>query len=254
MVRFMERTGQGDGAVGPDADRSVIAEAEHGEMPRYDTVVRVTFALLVVAACDRTPPEPRPAAPRPVAVDAATAAPTVAVDAEIARHAPPPGASDEHPVLTGECRGDDCAPGPIAPGGDLQAQIEAAKASAATVRVGGGGAATGTLALEVATTESATSLTADAVATKIRGAYQAGMRRCYQEALKRSPTLAGKVGLSFEVNESGRLPGPDASGFDPGVDTCLEGQMKNWTFTRPEDTDGNPTTASFTLALVLSPR
>lgn len=97
------------------------------------------------------------------------------------------------------------------------------------------------------------SLTPDAVLRKIMSAYMGGLKRCHKDLLKTDPTARGKVKLAFSVNESGRLVSPKASGFNSGLDSCIEGLMANWRFDVPKDSEGEPTEASFEIALQLVP-
>jgi outer membrane biosynthesis protein TonB len=97
------------------------------------------------------------------------------------------------------------------------------------------------------------SLTPDAVLRKILGAYMSGLKRCHKDLLKKDPTARGKVKLAFTVNESGRTVSPKASGFNPDLDQCIEGLMNSWRFDVPKDSDGDPTEASFEIALQLVP-
>jgi outer membrane biosynthesis protein TonB len=97
------------------------------------------------------------------------------------------------------------------------------------------------------------SLTPDAVLRKILGAYMSGLKRCHKDLLKKDPTARGKVKLAFSVNESGRVTSPNASGFNGELDQCIEGLMANWRFDVPKDSDGEPTEASFEIALQLVP-
>ena len=97
------------------------------------------------------------------------------------------------------------------------------------------------------------SLTPDMVYRKIMSAYLAGIKRCQKQILLRDPTARGKVKLAFTVNESGRVVSPKATGFDPELDSCVTGLMGNWRFDIPKDSDGEPTDASFEIALQLVP-
>jgi hypothetical protein len=97
------------------------------------------------------------------------------------------------------------------------------------------------------------SLTPDMVYRKIMSAYLAGIKRCQKQILLRDPTARGKVKLAFTVNESGRTVSPKATGFDPELDGCITGLMGNWRFDIPKDADGEPTDASFEIALQLVP-
>ncbi len=97
------------------------------------------------------------------------------------------------------------------------------------------------------------SLTPDAVLRKIMNAYMSGLKRCHKDLLKTDPTARGKVRLNFTVNESGRAVSPKATGFNDSLDSCVEGLMGNWRFDVPKDGDGEPTEASFEIALQLVP-
>lgn len=94
-----------------------------------------------------------------------------------------------------------------------------------------------------------TSLTPDVVLAKIQRAYLAGLQRCYAQALRDDPALAGKLALSFTVSESGRVSGAQASGLDRDVDVCVEHLMMSWRFAIPHDVHGEPTDADFHISL-----
>jgi hypothetical protein len=96
-------------------------------------------------------------------------------------------------------------------------------------------------------------LNADAVLAKIMSAYMAGLKRCHKEALKTDPNARGKVVLKFTVNESGRVVSPSAKGFDSTLDACIRGRMESWRFAEPKDKDGDPTDATFQIALAMQP-
>jgi hypothetical protein len=96
-------------------------------------------------------------------------------------------------------------------------------------------------------------LNADAVLAKIMSAYMAGLKRCHKETLKTDPSARGKVVLKFTVNESGRVVSPSAKGFDATLDACIRGRMESWRFAEPKDKDGDPTDATFQIALALQP-
>jgi len=100
-------------------------------------------------------------------------------------------------------------------------------------------------------TPDVTTLTPAMVLAKIQGAYMSGLTRCYQNGLKQSATLAGKVAISFTVNESGRVVDAHATGVGAGVDGCIANVMGAWTFPVPKE-DGDATEASFSVALQLT--
>jgi len=102
-------------------------------------------------------------------------------------------------------------------------------------------------------TGDASSLSPEAVLSKIQSVYMAGLKRCYREFLKKDASARGKVTLSLTVNESGRAVKGAAHGFASEVDECITGQMSTWRFPIPKDKDGEATDASFEIALQLVP-
>jgi outer membrane biosynthesis protein TonB len=149
-------------------------------------------------------------------------------------------------------------------GSDLAAQIDAIRNSGKHVTTGsaGGGAAgqpapapapspAGRAQLSRQHTDGGSSLTLDAVAAKILSAYMAGIKRCYHHRLKQDPKARGRVALELEVGEAGRVTRHDARGFDASIDACIEQFMPSWRFPVPKDKAGEPTAASFGLALEL---
>jgi hypothetical protein len=102
-------------------------------------------------------------------------------------------------------------------------------------------------------TGDASSLSPDAVLSKIQSVYMAGLKRCYREYLKKDASARGKVTLSLTVNETGRAVKGAAHGFASEVDECIGTLMSTWRFPIPKDKDGEPTDASFEIALQLVP-
>ncbi len=98
-----------------------------------------------------------------------------------------------------------------------------------------------------------TTLTPDAVLSKIQTAYMAGLKRCYKEYLKKDASARGKVMLSLTINETGRTTKGAAHGFAGEVDECISGLMGSWRFPIPHDKDGDATEASFQIGLQLVP-
>ncbi|HEX2686616.1 MAG TPA: hypothetical protein VHN14_08360 [Kofleriaceae bacterium] len=96
-------------------------------------------------------------------------------------------------------------------------------------------------------------LTPDLVLNKIQTAYMAGLKRCYREFLKKDASARGKITLSLTVNETGRTVKGSAHGFAGEVDECIGNLMSGWRFPIPTDKDGEPTEASFAIALQLVP-
>jgi uncharacterized protein YndB with AHSA1/START domain len=96
-------------------------------------------------------------------------------------------------------------------------------------------------------------LTPDAVLSKIQSAYMAGLKRCYKEFLKKDASARGKVTLSLTINETGRTVKGAAKGFSGEVDECIGTLMSGWRFPIPKDKEGDPTEASFAITLQLVP-
>jgi hypothetical protein len=96
-----------------------------------------------------------------------------------------------------------------------------------------------------------TTLRPDDVMRKIRDVYMTGLKACHKALLKRDPSAGGTVSLKFTVGPTGRVTRVKASGFDPGVDSCIETRAQAWRFGVPKDSDGEPTDATFRISLVL---
>jgi hypothetical protein len=94
-------------------------------------------------------------------------------------------------------------------------------------------------------------LTPDLVLDKIQGAYMTGLQRCYRKGLVGDASLTGRVSISFTVDSHGALTDPEATGLTSQVDACISAQMQAWRFPFPRDKDGEPTEASFHVALAL---
>jgi hypothetical protein len=92
----------------------------------------------------------------------------------------------------------------------------------------------------------------DDVVTKIRTTYMGGLQRCYKKALGPQPTLAGKVTLSFELSEKGKVGDRTARGVDDGFEDCVEGLMTRWSFTPVVDKDGDPMELDIDVTLQLA--
>lgn len=98
-----------------------------------------------------------------------------------------------------------------------------------------------------------TTLRPEDVLRRIQQIYMDGLKRCHRELLKRDPSAGGTVTLRFAVGETGRVVRVKASGFDEGVDRCIEQRAEAWRFGVPKDEDGEPTSAEFKISLVLQP-
>jgi len=114
-------------------------------------------------------------------------------------------------------------------------------------------APTGRITVSEKSSDDDTTLSPDAVLGKIMSTYMTRIKRCYTDHLKKDASARGKVALSFTVNASGRVVTPNAKGFAPEVDSCIEALMGAWTFPKPTDKDGDATDASFSITLQLVP-
>jgi len=81
--------------------------------------------------------------------------------------------------------------------------------------------------------------------------YKAGVKFCYDNALKKTPQLNGKITLQMDIAASGRITtlnvASDSIGNLP-LQKCIRAQVQNWRFAK---VDGG--TVRFTLPLVFSP-
>jgi outer membrane biosynthesis protein TonB len=98
-----------------------------------------------------------------------------------------------------------------------------------------------------------TTLRPEDVLRRIQQIYMDGLKRCHRDLLKRDSAAGGTVTLRFAVGETGRVVRVKASGFDEGVDRCIEQRAEAWRFGVPKDEDGEPTSAEFKISLVLQP-
>jgi hypothetical protein len=174
------------------------------------------------------------------------------------------------------------------PGGDLNQQIAEVKESGKGVGVGGGAgrgsregdsrvgtgkgpningpggtevaggpkvekAPTGRISVSEKQGGEDTTLSPDAVLSKIQNAYMAGLKRCYKNYLVKDASARGKVTLSLTINETGRTVKGAAHGFAGEVDECITAQMGSWRFPIPKDKGGDATSADFAITLQLVP-
>lgn len=98
-----------------------------------------------------------------------------------------------------------------------------------------------------------TTLDPESVARRIREKYLAGIKRCHQRALKADPNAGGRVTLRFTVGPSGNVTDSSVKGFDPSVDSCIQGLTRKWRFAAPKTDGGAPTSAVFQIPLILRP-
>lgn len=209
--------------------------------------MKLITALVFVVACEKSAPKPE--APKPVIVDAAT--PDAAVTEEQAN------------AMANMLEGDDSTKvdmTPRKPGDDLRRQVDEVRSPGKIVVVGGGSrrddppsGPSGRISVANKQALDDSTLTADIVLARIMSAYMTEMKRCYAAFLKKEPSARGKVTLSLTVTESGRAAAPKARGFAADVDTCIEASMASWRFPIPKDKAGAATEASFSIGLQLVP-
>jgi hypothetical protein len=80
------------------------------------------------------------------------------------------------------------------------------------------------------------SMNSNAVAAVIRRGMGA-IRTCYQRALKRNPSLKGKITIRLSINTMGRVTRCDIDADtigDPQVASCIKGYARRWRFPPPE--------------------
>jgi hypothetical protein len=77
------------------------------------------------------------------------------------------------------------------------------------------------------------------------------IRECYGAALARAPTIAGKVGVSFVISGTGKVPTSvvqEATLRDPALGTCIAKAMKGLQFPAPRGGGNVIVTVPFTLS------
>jgi hypothetical protein len=71
------------------------------------------------------------------------------------------------------------------------------------------------------------------IGAKIQSAYAAGMRRCYDDALKTNATQKGRVTLDFTITTTGTVRNVNASqtgDLSTDVGMCVAARAKSWKF------------------------
>ena len=66
--------------------------------------------------------------------------------------------------------------------------------------------------------------------------HENDVRVCYNHALRRDPTAAGRVTMTFLIQSDGTVPaayGESAALDDPELFVCIARAMKGWTFPVP---------------------
>lgn len=73
--------------------------------------------------------------------------------------------------------------------------------------------------------------TADGVLSAVTSRYLPGLRRCYQQQIKRDARVRGTLTLAFTIDERGRVTEAAARGrIAPRLGECIERRMLAWTF------------------------
>jgi hypothetical protein len=101
-----------------------------------------------------------------------------------------------------------------------------------------------------------TSLATSQVLMTIGSAYMGGINRCYQHALKQSPSARrGIAVIDLVVAATGMAHrATKVRSPIPAFDSCLKSMTASWRFPRPRDERGAPVSAAFELQLALTPR
>jgi TonB family protein len=76
-------------------------------------------------------------------------------------------------------------------------------------------------------------LDAESVYRKIKSQYQGQIQKCYNDALKSNSGLKGRVDVTITIGAGGNVTAVDVSGFDPGVDACIQAAARRWRFDKP---------------------
>ena len=89
--------------------------------------------------------------------------------------------------------------------------------------------------------------TAEGVLSAVTTRYLPGLRRCYQQQIKRDARTAGTLTLDFTIDERGRVTEASARGrIAPRLGECIERRMLAWQFA------GAASEASFRIPVRLS--
>lgn len=71
------------------------------------------------------------------------------------------------------------------------------------------------------------------VVDKVRTHYYVGIQKCYRDALKANPALAGRVEITIKIGASGNVTDAEVEGFDRGMDACIRSEAMQWVFDNP---------------------
>ena len=68
-------------------------------------------------------------------------------------------------------------------------------------------------------------------------AHRSQIRFCYEDQLTRNPGLAGKVAVRFVIGAAGTVGSSEVAQstvHSPGLEACVAGRVRSWTFPRPK--------------------
>lgn len=77
-------------------------------------------------------------------------------------------------------------------------------------------------------------------------------RDTHVRGTRTKPGAAGRVSVAITIGKSARVAQVTIKGFDADIDRGIESQTSRWRFAAPKDANGDPATATFDLALLLT--
>jgi hypothetical protein len=77
----------------------------------------------------------------------------------------------------------------------------------------------------------------DGVRAKLQATYVKQVLKCYSDALKSEPKLAGNVVVTLTVAGEGAVTEAEADGSSANVSHCLEGVAPTWRFAKAKKKD-----------------
>ncbi|MBA3461812.1 MAG: AgmX/PglI C-terminal domain-containing protein [Deltaproteobacteria bacterium] len=75
-------------------------------------------------------------------------------------------------------------------------------------------------------------LTAHDVLAAVTTRYLPGLRRCYEQQIRRA-RVRGRLTLAFTIDERGQVTEASARGLTPKLGVCIERKMIAWKFAAP---------------------
>ena len=76
-------------------------------------------------------------------------------------------------------------------------------------------------------------LTPHDVLAAVNTRFMPGLRRCYQQQIKRDARVRGRLTLAFTIDERGQVTEASARGLAPKLGECIERKMIAWKFAAP---------------------